>query len=205
MSETELQDFINKHRVKQKMLDEESGIEAIEKLSEIAKKSNVSWAVVGGFAMYFYNSPRFTKDVDIIANKRLPLEVVGQLVQGGEHYEVEIGKRKVPVDWIIRNDVAKKYYDTALAEAFNFNGIPVITPEWLVILKYIAGRFKDQEDGVFLLRQEKLVNRKQIKENIVKVSGQESWALVKVGFFRWFDIADGRIADGDENSTYREL
>ena len=30
---------------------------------------------------------------------------------------------------------------------------PILTPEWLVILKYIAGRFKDQEDGVFLLKK----------------------------------------------------
>ena len=204
MSEKELKEFIAKSRQRNKMLDEESGLEAIKKLSEIAKDSNVNWAVVGGFAMYFYDSPRFTKDVDIIANKRLPLESIGQLVQGGEHYEVKIKKRKVPIDWIIRNDVAKKYYETALAEAFDFNGIPVITPEWLVILKFIAGRFKDQEDSVFLLRQDKLVNRKKIKENIIKVSGQDSWALVKVGLFRWFDIADGKIADGDDNS-YREI
>ncbi len=204
MSEKELQDFITKNRVKHKMLDEESGVEAIEKLSEIAKNSGVSWAVVGGFAMYLYNSPRFTKDVDIIANKRLPIEAFGQLVQGGEHYQIEIEKRKVPVDWIVRNDVAKKYYETALAEAIDFDGIPVITPEWLVILKYIAGRFKDQEDAVFLLKEPNLVNRKKIKETIIKVAGQESWALAKVGFFRWFDIADSKI-NGDENESYREF
>lgn len=205
MSEKELKEFIAKNRQRNKMLDEESGLEAIKKLAEIAEKSDIRWAVVGGFAMYLYNSPRFTKDVDIIANKRLPIEALGQLVQGGEHYEIEIEKRKVPVDWIVRNDVAKKYYETALAEAFEFNGIPIITPEWLVIMKFIAGRFKDQDDSVFLLRQDKLVNRKKIKENIIKVAGQESWALVKVGLFRWFDIADGKIADGDENESYREF
>ena len=204
MSEKELKEYIEKNRGQNKMLDEDSGIEAIEKIAEIAKNSGVNWAVVGGFAMYLYNSPRFTKDVDIVADKRLPLESLGKLVQGGEHYEVEVEKRKVPVDWIIRNDTAKKYYDTALAEAFDLNGIPLITPEWLVIMKYIAGRFKDQEDSVFLLRQEKLVNRKKIKENIIKVAGRESWALAKVGLFRWFDIADGKIADGDD-SGYREL
>lgn len=205
MSEQELKEYIAKNRQPHKMLDEESGLEAIRKLSGIAEKFNVNWAVVGGFAMYLYNSPRFTKDVDIIADKRLPLDSVGQLVQGGEHYEVEIKKRKVPVDWIVRNDAAKKYYETALAEAFDFNGVPLIIPEWLVIMKFIAGRFKDQEDSIFLLRQEKLVNRKKIKENIIKVAGQESWALAKVGLFRWFDIADGKIADGTENELYREL
>ncbi len=205
MSEKELKEYIEKNRQPHKMLDEESGLEAITKLSEIAEKSNVSWAVVGGFAMYLYNSPRFTKDVDIIANKRLPVESLGSLVQGGEHYEIKIQKRKVPVDWIIRNDVAKKYYETALTEAFDFNGIPIVTPEWLVIMKFIAGRFKDQEDSVFLLRQDKLINRRKIKEHILRVGGQESWALAKVSLFRWFDIADGKIADGDENEASREI
>ena len=205
MSEKELKEYIEKNRQPHKMLDEESGLEAITKLSEIAEKFNVNWAVVGGFAMYLYNSPRFTKDVDIIANKRLPVKSLGPLVQGGEHYEIEIQKREVPVHWIIRNDVAKKYYERALAEAFDFNGIPIVTPEWLVVMKFIAGRFKDQEDSVFLLRQDKLINRKKIKENIIKVAGEESWALAKVGLFRWFDIADGKIADGDENDSSREI
>ncbi len=205
MSSEELKEFITQNRQRVKMLDEESGLEAIEKLSEIARDSDVKWAVVGGFAMYFYNSPRFTKDVDIIADKRLPIEAVGRLVQGGEHYEIEIAKRKVPVDWILRNDVAKRYYETALAEAFDLNGVSVITPEWLVILKYIAGRFKDQEDAVFLLRQPNLVNRKKLKENIIKIGGNEVWAMSRVGYFRWFDIADGKIADGDENESYREI
>lgn len=205
MSEKELQEFIAQNRQQHKMLDEESGLEAIKKLSETAEKSDVSWAVAGGFAMYLYNSPRFTKDVDIVANKRLLLESHGQLVEGGEHYEIEIEKRKVPVDWIVRSDSAKKYYEAALAEAFDFKGIPIITPEWLVIMKYIAGRFKDQEDSIFLLRQNKLVDRKKIKEKIIKIAGQEAWALVKVGLFRWFDIADGKIADGNDNESRREI
>ncbi|MDQ2746747.1 MAG: hypothetical protein M3T96_05750 [Acidobacteriota bacterium] len=205
MSEKELQEFIAQNRQRHKMLDEESGLEAIKKLSETAEKLDVLWAVAGGFAMYLYNSPRFTKDVDIIANKRLPLESHGQLVQGGEHYEIEIEKRKVPVDWIVRNDSARKYYEAALAEAFDFKGISIIIPEWLVIMKYIAGRFKDQEDSIFLLRQNKLVDRKKIKEKIIKIAGHEAWALVKVGLFRWFDIADGKIADGDENESRREI
>lgn len=40
------------------------------------------------------------------------------------------------------------------------NDLPILTPEWLIILKYIAGRFKKQEDCVFLLSKKGLVSRK---------------------------------------------
>ena len=74
-----------------------------------------------------------------------------------------------------------------------------------MIFKYIAGRFKDQEDAVYLLRQPKLVDRKKIKELIVEVSGTDAWVLFKAGISRRFDIADLRITDGDENESYREF
>ncbi len=58
----------------------------------------------------------------------------------------------MPVDWIVRNDRARKFYEQALKESNELFGVPIVTPEWLVILKYIAGRFKDQQDAVFLLK-----------------------------------------------------
>ena len=94
---------------------------------------------------------------------------------------------------------------TALHDATEINGWPIITPEWLVILKAIAGRFKDQEDGVWLLRQKGLVSRKLIKSHIVALKGTDGWALFSAAMFRWFDLADGKIRDGDENESYRRL
>lgn len=205
MSEQELQEFIAKSRRQNKMLDEDSAMEAIEIVGEIAKKENIEWALVGGVAMAMYNSPRLTKNVDIIAVKRLNLKPVGQLLQGGECYQIEVSKRKVEVDWIVRQDNAKIFYQRALADAIQLEDLPIITPEWLVILKYIAGRFKDQEDAVYLLRQPKLVNRKKIKELIIEIVGIDAWVLFKAGISRWFDIADMRITDGDENESYREF
>lgn len=187
------------------MIDEETGLQAVETVGELADKAGIEWAVIGGFAMYLYGSPRFTKDVDIIAARTLSLPAVGRLKQGGERYEIQTGKKTVPVDWITRKDDAAGYFQAALADAVELDGVPIITAEWLVILKFIAGRFKDQEDAVFLLRQKGLVNRKKIKENIVKVGGREAWAMASSGYFRWFDLADGKITDGDENESYRAL
>ncbi len=69
----------------------------------------------------------------------------------------------------------------------------------MVILKFIAGRFKDQEDAVFLLSRSGLVNRNAIKENIVKSAGAIAWGLAKHGYQRWYDLADGRSLEEQRN------
>ena len=84
------------------LLDEESAVEAIEIVDELAEAKDIEWALVGGLAMALYGSDRTTKDIDIIADKLLPLEKVGDLVQGGERYLIKTGKKEVAVDWIIR-------------------------------------------------------------------------------------------------------
>lgn len=177
-----------------KFLDEESALQALERISQIASTKGIEWALIGGLAMVFYGSDRLTKDIDVIAVKRLPpqtWEVVGQLQQGGERYNVATTRKTVAVDWIVRHDEAKRYFQTALQEAVVIDGVPIITPEWLVIMKHIAGRSKDQDDAIFLLREKGLVNRRRIKENIVKVSGREAWVGFRANLERWYDLADG--------------
>ncbi len=177
------------------LLDEESAAEAIEIVAGIAEESGVEWALVGGLAMALYGSDRTTKDIDIIADKLLPLKKVGELRQGGERYLIKTNKKEVAVDWIIRKDEFKKLFAQAVAEAVKINDVSILTPEWLVILKFIAGRFKDQEDAVFLLSRNNLVNRSLIKEHIIKHAGAIAWGLAKHGYQRWFDLADGRIRE----------
>lgn len=180
------------------LLDEDSALEAIETVGKLAQLNKIDWAIVGGIAMAFYGSPRLTKDVDIIATKLLPAasaEIVGQLQQGGECYKIQTNKKAVNVDWILRRDEAKHFFQAALKDAvlIGENNIPIITPEWLVILKYIANRFKDQEDAIYLLSEKDLVNRHKIKELVIKVAGKIAWVGFKAGLQRWYDLADGRI------------
>ena len=182
------------------LLDEESAIETIEKVAEFAEQNGVEWALVGGLAMVIYGNDRTTKNIDIIADKLLPLEKVGDLVQGGERYLIKTSKKEVAVDWIIRKDEFRQLFAQALKEVVKINDVPILTPEWLVILKFIAGRFKDQEDAVFLLSRQDLVNRKLIKEHIIKHAGAIAWGLARHGYQRWFDLADGRSREEERNA-----
>lgn len=180
-------------------LDSDSATEAITQIAEIADDNNAEWALIGGVATAIYGSDRSTKDVDIIANKLLPLTSVGPLRQGGERYIVETTNRKVPVDWILRKDAFKKLFEVALREAVKINDVPILTPEWLVILKFIAGRFKDQEDAIFLLSRKGLVNRGVIKAKLIEHLGKAAWGLAKHGYQRWYDMADGRTREEERN------
>ena len=149
-------------------------------------------------AVILYGSDRLTKDVDIVASGLLPLENQGLLKQGGARYDIQTARLTVAVDWITRNDEARRFYQAALKDAVRIKGVPVLTPEWLVILKYIAGRFKDQEDAVFLLSRPNLVNRLKLKEMVTEIGGNETWAVMKYGLKRWYDLADGKSeADKD--------
>lgn len=182
------------------MIATEAGVRAVKKYALLAKKHNIDFALVGGIAMHFYGSPRLTKDVDVIASAVLPIEAERRLGFGGARYRVTVGRLKLPLDWIVRNDQARRFYEKALEDAYLLpNGLPIITPEWLVILKYIAGRFRDQQDAVFLLKQKNLTNRKLIRKKIVDNFGAAGWALLAVGLKRWYDLADGRITTEKED------
>ncbi len=201
MTEKEIDKLVerNLQSSSNQMIDTETGLEALNKIAETAKKDNIEWALIGGVAMHLYGSPRLTKDVDVIASAILDLKSERNLGFGGKRYQVKIGKKEVPIDWIVRNDTARKFYEQALKQAHKLkNGVPIITPEWMIILKYIAGRFKDQQDAVFLLRQ-KNVNRKTIKKHIVETAGGEYWALAASGLQRWYDLADGKITTEKED------
>ena len=185
------------------MLDTDSANEALEIVGNCADANEIDWALCGGIALQVYGSPRLTKDIDFIASKNLPLQASRQLSFGGERYEIQTSKKIVAVDWIKRFDDWKDLYQAALQDAIVVNNVPIITPEWLVILKYCAGRFKDQEDAVFLLREKGLVNRRLLKEDFVKVRGRQEWGRFFGFLSRWFDLADKFVRDGDENESYR--
>ncbi len=199
MSENELIERVQKN-VESPTVSTDTGLEAARKIGEIAERENIEWALVGGIVLYLYGSPRLTKDVDIIGSNYISLEANGPLTFGGSNYIVEVGKYKVAVDWIVRNDGYAKYYRAALSEAVVLpDKIKIISPEWLVILKMFAGRQKNYDDAVFLLREKELVNRPKIKEIITRVAGEDAWLASLSNFRRLCSLADGRA---DETSKY---
>lgn len=201
MSENEIIERVKKN-VENPTISTDTGLEATQEIGEIAEKEDIEWALVGGIAMYLYGSPRLTKDVDIIAEKKLSIEANAPLTFGGNSYIVEVGKYKVAVDWIVRNDGYAKYYKAALQDAVKMpKGFRLISPEWLVILKMFAGRQKDYDDAVFLLSQDDLVDRPKVKENITKVAGEDAWLASMSNFRRLCSLADGKA---NEASKYYE-
>ena len=158
--------------------------------------------MAGGLAMYFYGSPRMTKEVDIIASQNLSLTPQHMLGFGGSSYTLQVGRYAVQIDWIVRNDGYERFYRAALEEAINLpNGLRIVTPEWLVILKFNAGRQKDLDDIVFLLRQENLVERSTVKQKVIATAGEGGWLTMLSGFRRLCDLADGNTK---EPSKYYE-
>lgn len=154
MTEKKLKEILKNNLRDNPMIDTETGLKAVFKIAKTAKNQAIEWALVGGMAMHLYGSPRLTKDADVIASAILSdLKTEKPLGFGGSRYLVKVGKKEVLVDWIVRNDDEKILYQAALKESIVIDEIPIVTPEWLILMKYLAGRFKDQEDAVFLLRQ----------------------------------------------------
>jgi hypothetical protein len=178
------------------MISSDTGVEAAQKVGQLAAQEEIEWAVAGGLAMHFYGSPRMTKDVDIIASQNLSLTPQHQLSFGGSSYTLQVGKYNVQIDWIVRNDGYRELYRKALKEAIGLpNGLRVVTPEWLVILKFNAGRQKDLDDIVFLLKQEKLVDRPAVKQKVVETAGEWGWLIMLSGFRRLCDLADSKTTE----------
>jgi len=203
MSEEELRNLVERNLAAQ-TVSTETGLKVAEKIKEIVAQENIEFAIAGGLAMHLYGFERATKDVDFLANKRLPVTPLRYLSFGGERYEIEIGGEKIDVDWIMRLDNYKELYHQALADATDIRQWRVLTPEWLVVLKYIAGRGKDRLDILWLLQQKDLVKRKVVKKNLEKVLGKLGAVGFLLGLQREYDLADvmGLRAAGDENESY---
>lgn len=169
----------------------ETGLKAVDKIVPVAAKSEVRWMLAGGLAMHLYGFVRATVDVDFIASKLLPLESKGRLSFGGESYSTEVDDRDVTVDWIVRDDEYREFYEQALRDAVQTDsGLWIVSPEWMVILKQLAARAKDKLDLIWLLQAENLVNRGLVFEHIRNILGVKASLFVIPEFQSEFDYAD---------------
>ena len=198
MSESDYQRIVERilESVANPTISTDTGLEAAQQFGEMATREELEWAIAGGIAMHLYGSPRLTKDVDIIASNHLSLTPQHSLSFGGSSYVLQVGKYNVQVDWIVRSDGYRELYRSALQEAIRLpNGLRVVTPEWLAILKFNAGRQKDLDDIVFLLQQEKLVDRSAVKQKVIETMGEGGWLAMMAGFRRLCDLADGNTKE----------
>lgn len=153
----------------------EIGIRAAELVSQIAEENDIAIALAGGIAMHIYGFTRATTDVDMLAQAVLPLEAKRPIDFGGEGYDVEVEKRQVPVDVIVRDDKLANIYQAALASAKTTDlDIKIVSPEWLVVMKHFSPRAKDKLDLTWLLQEEGLVDRKQVEKNLNAAIGEDA-------------------------------
>lgn len=117
-----------------------------------ADKEEAPYAILGGLAMQLYGSDRLTKDVDLVSDRPIdpdkPLMKDRPLSFGGTVFRTPHG---IDVDWIVRADEYQDLYEAALNSAEEVEGLPVISMEYLAVIKFGAGRPKDYEDLMFLL------------------------------------------------------
>lgn len=132
-------------------------------------------ALIGGAAMIFYGSDRFTKDVDFIADDTTPadsasmLRKISGLSFGGSRY---MAPGQIPVDVIVREDHSADLYEAALDRAEPTDeGFLIVTPEYLAAMKFDAMRGKDEIDLLWMLAQSGLVNTKKAEDIIRQYCG----------------------------------
>lgn len=198
MSEADYQQIVERmlENAANPTLATDTGLEAAQAIGQLAAQEEIEWAVAGGIAMHLYGSPRLTKDLDIIASRELSLTPQHRLTIGGSSYTLQVGKYNVQIDWIVRSDGHCEFYRRALQEAIRLpNGLRVITAEWLMILKYNAGRQRNLDDIVFLLKQKRLVDRPKVKQKVVETVGEGGWLTMMSGLRRLCDLADGRTTE----------
>ena len=158
---------------------------------EIVHSKNIQAAVAGGYAMQIYGSPRLTGDVDLISAEAPRDMGVFRLVEpltfGGRRYVSADG---VEVDLIKREDYLKGLYQEALEKAVETeDGIPIVTPEYLAIIKLAAARPKDEDDLVWLLQEPDLVDRGKALEIADRLLGGR---FARDSFQSFMDEADWR-------------
>ncbi len=162
----------------------EEGLAAASAIAELADAQKIRYALAGGIAMHLYGFTRATRDVDMIASESLALRAVRRLTFGGETYQVKARKKIIEIDWIVRDDEKKDVYEAALRDSLRSPirtpaGLPIIKPEWMVILKKLADRGKDHLDLLWLLREEGLVDRRTVQQIVKNIFGRYAYLLLQ--------------------------
>lgn len=148
----------------------------IELLSNLRDNGCISgFALIGGLAVSAWSTPRATRDIDllVLVDTDKLQQIVIAFCDAGIHAELRRGGFDDPVPYLIRADavdliVATKTYEAEAIRqsvdiAITGKNIPVVSPEYLIILKLKAGGPRDMLD-VREIMDSGLVNRELLKE-----------------------------------------
>jgi predicted nucleotidyltransferase len=129
---------------------------AVVFIAKEAQEQGVRVALCGGLAMQHYGSDRLTKDVDVFVARPLMLTDTSPLAFDGERCgETYCAAGGVDIDMLQVDaiDSYEKLYTEALDHAVQVVGLPlkIVRPEYMVAIKMIAQRDKDNLDLDYLL------------------------------------------------------
>ena len=175
------------------------GLKAAALIAKQAKEEGIDCALAGGIAMQVYGYQRATKDVDLLASSLLKRTSNRKLSFGGESYLVKVGEREITVGLIVRDDFFRHFYEAALRDAQTLpNGLRIVAPAWMVILKFLSGRSKDILDLLWMLREPGLVDRSEVSRLLEQVMGETGAQVALRGLEQYYVQAEVMRA-GDEN------
>lgn len=148
----------------------------IEQLSYLRDNGCINgFALIGGLAVSVWSTPRATRDIDllVLVDTDKLQQIVTAFCDAGMHAELRRGGFDDPVPYLIRADavdmivVTKTYEAEAIRQsvgiAITGKSIPVVSPEYLIILKLKAGGPRDILDVQEIL-DSGLVNQKLLEE-----------------------------------------
>ena len=138
---------------KTRFLDATEIDRGISEVVRLAADQGARVALIGGAALQLLGSDRLTKDVDFVADRVIDgLVIEGMLDFGGIKAKTASG---VPVDMVVRDDKYRALYDAAIDHATKVDGVTslVVPAEFLIAMKMVAGRPKDDADLEFLIAE----------------------------------------------------
>jgi len=128
-------------------------VRAIRAAHEAYERLGIRHALIGALAVGVHGHVRATTDVDYLVGSEA-FETTGTLVSF--RAGVPVASEGVPVDSILAPEPFARVLDEALAQAIEFDGVPVVRAEHLVFMKMVAGGRQHLADVEALLRSTQL-------------------------------------------------
>ena len=142
-------------------------------IDALLKRSEIKYAVIGGYAVAAWGEVRATRDIDLLCSAKDLAALKAALVKSGLRFEHRVGELDDPISHVIRIDLGagSELYEIDVIAGVRAApagilersrtvqiqdlAIPVASPEDIVILKMLGGSARDIDDARIILRTQK--------------------------------------------------
>lgn len=145
--------------------------------------NNYDYSTVGGFAVAYYVKKRIPSkgDIDVLINADDYDYIADELTEDGwkvlkkglkNDFEFADATRNGDMFDILLDEFGILERSRYKRAVFNGVSVKLMSPEWIIALKLMAGREKDLQDVVLLL-QSKLCDDAEVERAVIEVLGEE--------------------------------